>query len=126
MAFNNLGNVRLALKDFNAAVAAYRTAVALDPGLAAAHNGWGAAAYRAGAADEALVHWVKAVELDGRMPDALYNLGRGYLRRDRKKDALKCFETFVLWAPARKYAKDLEEVKSVIERLKKEIGGRNP
>ncbi len=126
MAFNNLGNVRLALKDYDAAAAAYRTAVVLDPGLAAAHNGWGAAVYRAGAADEALVHWEKAVELDARMPDALYNLGRGYLRRDRKKDALKCFESFVRWAPAQKYAKDIEEVKGVIERLKKEIGGRVP
>jgi choline-sulfatase len=126
MAFNNLGNVRLGLKELAAAAEAYRKAVLLDPGLAAAHNGWGAAAYRSGAVEEALVHWEKAVELDGRMPDALYNLGRGYLRRDRKKDALKCFESFVRWAPASKYAKDLEEVKGVIERLKKEIGGLVP
>lgn len=126
MAFNNLGNVRIAQKDVDAATAAYRKAVALDPGLAAAHNGWGAATYRAGAVDEALVHWEKAVELDARMPDALYNLGRGYLGRDRKKDALKCFESFVRWAPASRYAKDIEEVKGVIERLKKEIGGLVP
>jgi len=126
MAFNNLGNVRLGLKELDAAAEAYRKAVLLDPGLAAAHNGWGAATYRSGAVEEALVHWEKAVELDGRMPDALYNLGRGYLRRDRKKDALKCFESFVRWAPASKYAKDLEEVKGVIERLKKEIGGLVP
>jgi choline-sulfatase len=126
MAFNNLGNVRLALKELDAAGAAYRKAVALDPGLAAAHNGWGAATYRAGAVDDAILHWERAVELDSRMPDALYNLGRAYLRRDRKKDALKCFESFLRWAPARSYAKDIEDVKGVVERLKKEIGGLGP
>jgi hypothetical protein len=39
---------------------------------------------------------------------------------------LKCFESFVRWAPAQKYAKDIEEVKGVIERIKKEIGGLIP
>jgi arylsulfatase A-like enzyme/Flp pilus assembly protein TadD len=123
MALNNLGNAYLALKDYDAAAGAYQKAVSLDPNLAAAHNGWGAACYRKGLTDEAFLHWEQSLALEPQQPDTLYNLGRAYLRLGRKKEALKCFESFIQTASPQKYAKDIEEVKSAIERLKKETGG---
>lgn len=123
MAYNNLGNVRLAEKALTEAAAAFEKAVFFDPKLASAYNGWGAVAYRQGAVNEAVSRWEKAVSLEPRQPDALYNLGRAYLRLGRKKEALARFEDFVRWAPERRYAKDIAEVKGVIEKLKKEIGG---
>jgi len=123
MAYNNMGNVLLATQAFEDAGAAFEKAVSLDPRLASAHNGWGAVAYRKGAVEEAVGRWEKAVALDPRQPDALYNLGRAYLRLGRKKDALSRFEDFIRWAPERSYAKDIAEVKTVIEKLRKEIGG---
>lgn len=124
MAYNNLGNVRLALQAFEDAGAAFEKAVSFDPRLASAYNGWGAVAYRRGDVGEAVARWERAIGLDPKQPDALYNLGRAYLRQDRKKDALRIFEEFIRWAPAeRRYAKDIAEVKAVVEKLKKEIGG---
>jgi len=123
MAYNNLGNVRLAGQAFKEAAAEFEKAVSFDPKLASAYNGWGAVAYRQGAVDAAVGRWEKAVSLDPRQADALYNLGRAYLRLGRKKEALARLEDFVRWAPERRYAKDIAEVKAVIEKIKKEIGG---
>jgi len=124
LALNNLGNGYLALQDYDASEQTYKQAIAVDPALAAAYNGWGAASYRKGLTDEALSHWEKSLELDPRQPDTSYNLGRVHLRLGHKKEALKFFELFVRTAPAQKYQKDLDEVRGVIERLKKEIGGK--
>jgi arylsulfatase A-like enzyme/Flp pilus assembly protein TadD len=123
MAYNNLGNAHLGLESYDEAGAAYAQAVAYDPKLASPYNGLGAVAYRRGEMQKAVGFWEQAIAIEPRLPDTLYNLGRAYLRLDRKKDALRCFEDFVRFAPARNYAKDIAEVKSVIERLKKEIGG---
>ena len=124
LALNNLGNGYLALQDYDASEQTYKQAIAVDPALAAAYNGWGAASYRKGLTDEALSHWEKSLELDPRQPDTSYNLGRVHLRLGHKKEALRFFELFVRTAPAQKYQKDLDEVRGVIERLKKEIGGK--
>jgi arylsulfatase A-like enzyme/Tfp pilus assembly protein PilF len=122
LAMNNLGNCYLELKDYETALETYKKAIATDPGLASAHNGLAVALYRQGSTDEAVQHWEKSLELDSSQPDTLYNLGRVYLRLDRKKEALRLFEAFIKIASPAKYKKDIEEVKGVIERLKKEIG----
>ena len=124
MAMNNLGNGYVAAQDYEAAEQAYKKAIAIDPNLAAAYNGWGAACYRKGLTDEALRHWEKSLELDPRQPDTSYNLGRVHLRLGHKKEALRYFELFVKTASPQKYQKDLDEVRGVIDRLKKEIGGK--
>ena len=121
MAMNNLGNCYLAMKDYDRATEEYKKAISVDPGLASAYNGLGVASYRKGLMDDALIHWEKSIELDPRQPDAAYNLGRSYLRLGHKKEALKFFELFIQTAPLQKYEKDIEEVRGVIERLKREI-----
>lgn len=55
--------------------AAFRGAVALDPGRADAHLGLGRVLLRAGRRDEGLAELRRAVELDPAGPDALYELG---------------------------------------------------
>ncbi|MGA2586258.1 MAG: sulfatase-like hydrolase/transferase [Candidatus Aminicenantales bacterium] len=124
MAMNNLGNGYLAAHDYEAAEETYKKAIGIDPNLAGAYNGWGATCYRKGLTDEALRHWEKSLELDPRQPDTSYNLGRVHLRLGHKKEALRYFELFVKTAPPQKYQKDLDEVRGVIDRLKKEIGGK--
>ena len=121
-AFNNLGNCRLAVKDLDGAGEAYEKAVMLDPRQAAAYNGLGAVSYRKGAAEEAVGRWEKSLSLRPDQPDTCYNLGRAHLRLGLKKEALRFLELFLKAAPAEKYAADIEEVKGVVERLKKELG----
>jgi len=122
MATNNLGNCWLALEDYDAAARTYEKAISADPGLASAQNGLGAALYRKGQIADAVARWETSLELDPKQPDTLYNLGRAYLRLNLKKEALKLFEAFLAVAPPQKYQKDIDEVRGVIERLKKEIG----
>jgi tetratricopeptide (TPR) repeat protein len=60
--------------DVEAAIAAYRRALKLDPKLAAAHTNLGNLLYGAGSLDEALGHYRTALELDPEQPEARYNL----------------------------------------------------
>jgi arylsulfatase A-like enzyme/tetratricopeptide (TPR) repeat protein len=120
MAMNNLGNCFLALKSYPEAAVQYQSAIAMDNRLASAHNGLAAVDYRQGRVAEAVKLWEKSLEIEPRQTEALYNLGRVYLRMGRKEDALRLFELFVRHASPQQDAKDLEEVKGVIERLKKE------
>ena len=120
MAMNNLGNCYLAQKSYPEAAERYRSAITMDDRLASAHNGLAAVLYRQGRVDEAVKLWEKSLEIEPRQTEALYNLGRVYLRLGRKEDALRRFELFVRYASPRQDAKDIEEVKGVIERLKKE------
>ena len=121
MALNNLGNCRLALKRYGEAEADYRAAIDLDENLASSHNGLAAVLYRQGRVEEALKAWARALEIDPRQTEALYNLGRITLRLGRKEEALRYFELYVASASPQREAKDIEEVKGVIARLKKEI-----
>jgi len=123
MALNNLGNCYLALKSYAEAAAQYEAAIAADGRLASARNGLAAVRYRQGAIDEAVRLWERSLEIDPRQAEAPYNLGRVYLRQGRREDALRLFELYVRQASPQRDAKDIEEVKGVIERLKKEIRG---
>jgi arylsulfatase A-like enzyme/tetratricopeptide (TPR) repeat protein len=120
MAMNNLGNCYLALKSYPEAAERYRSAIAVDDRLASAYNGLAAVIYRQGQTGEAVKFWERSLEIEPRQAEALYNLGRVYLRTGRKDDALRLFELFVRYASPQQDAKDIEEVKGVIERLKKE------
>jgi choline-sulfatase len=123
MALNNLGNCDLTVKRYREAEADFEAAISFDEGLASSHNGLAAALYRQGRMDEALKSWTRALEIDPRQTEALYNLGRATLRLGRKDEALRYFELYVTYASPQREAKDIEEVKGVIDRLKKEIRG---
>lgn len=121
MAMNNLGNCYFALEKFDEAAAEYKKALSVDPKLASAHNGLGVVLYRQGYLAEAVESWERSVGIEPHQADALYNLGRAQLRLGLKQKALQSFEQFVEAASPQEYGKDIEEVRQVIERLKKEI-----
>jgi len=98
---NNLGSVQFtqAVKDKDAAglrraIEFFRTALRHDPGYAPAYNGLGSATMMAGDADGAIVHWLKALEIDPAQKLALYNLGVVYLDKGEKAKALTCLARY--------------------------------
>jgi arylsulfatase A-like enzyme/Tfp pilus assembly protein PilF len=121
MAMNNLGNCYLALKKYDLAEKEYKKALSVDDQLASAHNGLGVCYYRQDLVKEALFNWEKSLELNPQQTDTLYNIGRVHLRLGHKQKALHFFELFIQTASPQKYGKDIEEVKKVIERLKREL-----
>ena len=121
MAMNNLGNCYLAQKKYDLAVDEYKKSISVDDRLASAFNGLGVAYYRQGLVKEALKNWEKSLKIDLHQTDTLYNLGRIYLWLGQKKEALYYFELFVKNASPQKYEKDIQEVKRVIERLRREL-----
>ncbi len=121
MARNNLGNCYLAQKKYDLAIEEYKKAIAEDDRLASAFNGLAVAYYRLGSVDDALHNWEASLAIDPGQTDTLYNLGRVHLRLGHKQKALEYLTLFVEKAPPQKYEKDIQEVKQVIERLKKEL-----
>jgi arylsulfatase A-like enzyme/Flp pilus assembly protein TadD len=121
MAMNNLGNCYLAQKKYDSAIKEYKKTISIDDHLASAFNGLGVAYYRKGLVGEALDSWEKSIEIDLQQTDTLYNLGRVYLRMGQKQKALHFFELFIKAASPQKYGKDIEEIRQVIIRLKKEL-----
>lgn len=119
LAMNNLGNCYLAIKKYDLAENEYKKAISVDDHLASAHNGLGVTYYREGLVKEAIISWEKSLELDPQQTDTLYNLGRVHLRLGHKQKALHFFELFIQTASPQKYEKDIEEVKQVIEKLRK-------
>lgn len=61
--------------DGDAALTAYRKALAMDGDLAAAHTNLGNLLHRRGALEEARSHYERALLLDPDQPEARYNLG---------------------------------------------------
>ena len=121
MAMNNLANCYLALERIDKAVEGYEKAIMVDGSLASAHNGLAVAYYRQGKVEKALSAWEKSIELEPSQTEPLYNLGRVHLRRGDKRKALRFFELFLKYATAPSPHEDFEEVKGVVERLKKEL-----
>jgi tetratricopeptide (TPR) repeat protein len=70
-----------------AAEADYRKALALDPGLAAAHTNLGGLAYRRGDLGEACAEFEAALALDPEQPEARYNRATILYRRGEIEDA---------------------------------------
>jgi tetratricopeptide (TPR) repeat protein len=120
MAINNLGNCLLAQGDFDRAAETYRAALKVDDRLAAAWNGLGVVLYRKGEVAEALSLWERSVALDGSQADTLFNLGKTLLRLGREAEALRYFEMFLDVASPVRYARDIEKVREVIKRIKRE------
>ncbi|MBA3296588.1 MAG: hypothetical protein H0U19_06600, partial [Acidobacteria bacterium] len=58
--------------------------------------------------NDAITHWRRAVELDARNFDALFNLTSALIRTGRGADARPYASQFVKTAPRAFYAKDIE------------------
>jgi len=112
MALVNLGTVHLMAKDYERARTSFDAALALEPKLSRAHNSLGVIEAQTGHTDAAIAFWKKAVELNAREYDTLYNLGQTLVGRGRKAEARAYFEQFARTAPPALYAHDLERVRA--------------
>lgn len=108
----NISTLQLAGGDHAGARASLEAALALNPRLARAHNALGVIAAETGHADEAIEHWRRALELEPRELDTVYNLGRVLWREGRTADARPYLERFVREAPPAIYAKDIAAVRA--------------
>jgi arylsulfatase A-like enzyme/tetratricopeptide (TPR) repeat protein len=104
----NLGTVYLLVRDYARAKATMEEALALEPDVSRAHNALGVIAAETNHADEAIQHWKRAVELNPREFDTLFNLGKLLERQGRTEEARVYFERFVRDAPRALYGRDID------------------
>jgi len=108
----NLGTVYLTINDYPRARTLMEEALALDPDVSRAHNALGVIAAETGHPDEAIAHWKRAVELNPREWDTLFNLGKLLRRQGREAEARPYVQRFVDQAPPRQYEADIRELRA--------------
>lgn len=99
-----------------------RRALELNDKLPIAWNTLGVALYQTegpDAAASAISAWQKAVELDPKQYDALYNLGLVAAGQGRRAEARKALRQFVDTAPPQRFAADIQKAQGIL----REIGG---
>lgn len=101
LACNNIGDIYLTVylkrqdrRAYNLAVRNFKRAIELDPKLASAYNGLGAAYKKANRIDDAIFIWEKSLELKPDYTFPLYNLGVAYLDKGDKDKAFKYLEKY--------------------------------
>jgi tetratricopeptide (TPR) repeat protein len=97
--------------DRDRALAAFTEALAVDPSLARAHNGLGVIAAERRDYTTALEHWRRAVELDPRDYQTLFNLGDLLIKLGRPADARPYWQRYLDAAPAAAEAADRARVR---------------
>ena len=110
----NLGTVSLGVRDYPRARAILEEALVLDPDVSRAHNALGVLAAETGHPDEAIAHWKRAVELNPKEWDTLFNLGKLLRRQGREAEARPYVETFVRTAPPALYAEDIRKLRATL------------
>ncbi|MBI5640799.1 MAG: tetratricopeptide repeat protein [Nitrospirae bacterium] len=97
--YNELGRVLYRQELTEAAISAYKKAIALKPDFAWAHNNLGLAYYKAGNVDEALREVRAASDLGLNSPEVLSNLGALYFKKGLTDEAIGAFLSGLLQAP---------------------------
>jgi tetratricopeptide (TPR) repeat protein len=114
----NYGTALLSLGRVDDAIAALRAALEYDPRLPEPHNALGVIAAQRDSLPLAVEHWRAAVDLDPDLFDALFNLGVALERLGRIEEAIPVLESFVARAPEDRYARDIEDMRLLLERLR--------
>jgi Flp pilus assembly protein TadD len=117
MALVNAATVNLMRGDLGAAERAFGAALALDPALAAVHNGLGVIAARRSRDAEAVEHWRRAAAVDPGDYRTLFNLGSTLLRLGRHEEARSALEDYLRLAPPVAVARDRARVRSWLAQL---------
>ena len=112
----NLGTVYLLVRDYPKARAVMEEALALEPDASRAHNALGVIAWETGHPDEAIEHMKRAVEINPREWDTLFNLGKALRQRGRDQEARRYVARFVREAPPALYAADIRHLKEWLAR----------
>ena len=113
--WSNLGLVELAAGKPADAARAFERAVDADPQLAQAWQGLGAARLRSNPS-AAIDAWRRAVELDPRNYDLLFNLAATLHDQQRMSEARPYIERFVREAPTDRYASDIATLREWLGR----------
>jgi arylsulfatase A-like enzyme/Flp pilus assembly protein TadD len=116
--WNNLGTLEISAGDRRAAAAAFRQAVTADPGYGAAWQGLGAALVPTDAAGAAEA-WQRAVAIEPRDYDSLFNLGIVLSERPEPREALPYLKRFVAEAPRDRYLHDIARSAALIGRIER-------
>jgi len=98
------GTARLYLEDYDAAAAAYETAVARDSTYTGAWIGLGSVAHRRGAYPYARKLYQRAVAIDGTSPDAHWGLAITYDAVEDRVRALEHYQRALALAPRASFA----------------------
>ncbi|HEY0783216.1 MAG TPA: tetratricopeptide repeat protein, partial [Thermoanaerobaculia bacterium] len=85
--------------------------------LAVSWNTLGVALYPLGDPKGAEGAWQRAVALDGKQYDALYNLGLVAASAGQKGEARKALRQFVATAPQARFAKDIARAQGILQEL---------
>jgi tetratricopeptide (TPR) repeat protein len=93
-----------------------RRALEIDPTLAKAHTTLGVALAESGRKADAIESWKRAVALDGREFDALYNLVVLLTEAGRADEARQYARQFVATAPPAQYQPAIEQLKGLVQR----------
>jgi arylsulfatase A-like enzyme/Flp pilus assembly protein TadD len=109
-AWSNLGLLELADRRPEEAARAFERAVAADPRLGQAWEGLGAARARSNPSS-AIDAWRRALELEPRNYDLLFNIAALLHEQGRTEEARPYVERFVREAPADRYARDITTVR---------------
>jgi arylsulfatase A-like enzyme/Tfp pilus assembly protein PilF len=112
----NLGTVYLLVRDYPRARAIMQEALALDPDVSRAHNALGVIAAETHHPDEAIEHWKRAVEINPREWDTIFNLGKLLRQQGREAEARPYLERFVREAPPALYGPDIQGLRSLLKR----------
>lgn len=116
-ALESLGSVELARGRPAPARAHLERALAKNPGLPIAWNSLGVARQFLGDTPGALDAWQKAVALDPKAFDALYNLGLTAAAAGRPALARQALERYVASAPAAQYREEIGKARQVLAQL---------
>ncbi len=92
-----------------------RKALEADPLLAKAHTTLGVVLAETGRTPEAIDSWKRAVELDGREFDALYNLTVTLTQAGRTDEARAYARQFVATAPPALYQPSIEQLRAFLD-----------
>jgi Flp pilus assembly protein TadD len=114
--WNNLGMLEMSAGNRRAAAGAFREAVTADPGYGAAWRGLGAALVATDAAG-ATEAWQRAVALEPRDYDSLFNLGIVLSEGPEPQSALRYLKRFVAEAPRDRYLRDVARGVELITRI---------
>ncbi len=90
--WKNLGDARLAARDYVASIANFEEAIALRPDFEDAYNNLGVALQNLGESERASRCFQEAIRLNPKCVEAYNNLGNALARMSRIKDATKAFQ----------------------------------
>jgi Flp pilus assembly protein TadD len=112
MVLVNVGTVYLMQGDRTRARQAFEAALDIDDGVARAHNSLGVIAAEEGQTAEAIARWRRAVALDPRDYQSLFNLGTTLREQGREREAREYLEAYLRVAPVALERGDMARVRA--------------